>query len=78
LQCSKRAERPPPKALRAAVFAEDIRMKDLTQKYKAWRTERQRRLKLVRELSAYSDRDLLELGFSRHDFPAIINGTYRR
>jgi len=53
-------------------------MKNLGRKYNAWRTERQRRLKLVRELSAYSDRDLLELGFSRHDFPAIINGRYRR
>ena len=48
-------------------------MKNLGRKYNAWRTERQRRLKLVRELSAYSDRDLLELGFSCHDFPAIVN-----
>jgi hypothetical protein len=44
----------------------------------AWRIKRQRRLKLVRELSAYSDGDLLELGFSRLDFPAILKGTYRR
>ena len=44
----------------------------------AWRIVQQRRCKLVRELSAYNDRDLLALGFSRADFPAILNGTYRR
>jgi transposase len=44
----------------------------------AWRIVQQRRHKLVRELSAYNDHDLLDLGFSRADFPAIINGTYRR
>jgi uncharacterized protein YjiS (DUF1127 family) len=38
----------------------------------------QRRRKIVRELSAYNERDLLELGFSPADFPAIINGSYRR
>ena len=38
----------------------------------------QRRRKIVRELSVYNDRDLLELGFSPADFPAIINGSYRR
>ena len=38
----------------------------------------QRRRKIVRELSAYNDRDLLELGFSRADFAAIINGSYCR
>jgi uncharacterized protein YjiS (DUF1127 family) len=38
----------------------------------------QRRRKIVRELSAYNDRDLLELGFSPADFPAIINGSNRR
>jgi uncharacterized protein YjiS (DUF1127 family) len=59
-------------------FVEDIRMPNLVQKYHAWRTERQRRRKLVRELSAFNDRELLELGFSRYDFPAIINGTYQR
>jgi uncharacterized protein YjiS (DUF1127 family) len=47
-------------------------------KVMAWRIVQQRRHKLVRELSAYNDRDLLDLGFSRADFPAIINGTYQR
>jgi uncharacterized protein YjiS (DUF1127 family) len=50
----------------------------LARQYKAWRLVRQRRLKLVRELSAFNDRELLELGLSRYDFPAIINGTYQR
>ena len=59
-------------------FAEDMQMESLARKYKAWRVQRQRRLKIVRQLSAYTDRDLLDLGFSRNDFPAIINGTYRR
>ena len=59
-------------------FAEDMMMKDFARKYKAWRVQRQRRLNVVRQLSAYTDRDLLDLGFSRHDFPAIINGTYQR
>jgi uncharacterized protein YjiS (DUF1127 family) len=54
------------------------RMKNLARNYKAWRIRKQRRLKLIRELSAYSDGELLELGFSRYDFPAINNGTYQR
>jgi uncharacterized protein YjiS (DUF1127 family) len=53
-------------------------MKNLARNYKAWRIRKQRRLKLIRELSAYSDGELLELGFSRYDFPAINNGTYQR
>ena len=53
-------------------------MKDVARKFKAWRAEQQRRWKLVRELSTHSNRDLLDLGFSRQDFPAIINGTYQR
>ena len=53
-------------------------MESLTRNTKPWRVQRRRRLKIVRQLSAYTDRDLLDLGFSRHDFPAIINGTYQR
>ncbi|MBV8402411.1 MAG: DUF1127 domain-containing protein [Acetobacteraceae bacterium] len=44
----------------------------------ARRAERRERRQIVRELSAYTDRELLDLGFSRADFPAILNGTYRR
>jgi uncharacterized protein YjiS (DUF1127 family) len=53
-------------------------MKTIARKYKAWRTERQRRRRLIRELDAMTDRELLDLGFSRYDFPSIINGTYQR
>jgi uncharacterized protein YjiS (DUF1127 family) len=60
-------------------FVQEITMKcSLVRNYKAWRLVRQRRRKLVEGLSAYSDRDLSALGFSRTDFPAIIQGTYRR
>ncbi len=40
--------------------------------------ERRRRHRIVTELSHYTDRELADLGFSRADFPAIANGTYRR
>jgi uncharacterized protein YjiS (DUF1127 family) len=53
-------------------------MKNLARSYQAWHAERQRRRQLIRELNAHSDRELAELGFSRYDFPAIINGTYQR
>jgi uncharacterized protein YjiS (DUF1127 family) len=47
-------------------------------KWVAWRTEQLRRRQIVRELNAHSPRELLDLGFSRADFPAILNGTYSR
>jgi uncharacterized protein YjiS (DUF1127 family) len=53
-------------------------MRTIIQKFQAWRAERQRRRQLIGELNTFSDRDLLDLGFSRYDFPAIINGTYQR
>lgn len=40
--------------------------------------ERKRRKQLVFELSQYNDRELADLGFSRADFPAIMDGTYAR
>jgi hypothetical protein len=42
------------------------------------RAERAERMVMARELDSYSDAELGELGFSRGDLPAIINGTYRR
>jgi hypothetical protein len=44
----------------------------------AYRGEQRRRNQIVRELSAYTPRELAELGFSRADFPAILSGTYGR
>lgn len=38
--------------------------------------ERRRRARVIRELSACSDRELAELGLSRYDFPNIARGTY--
>jgi uncharacterized protein YjiS (DUF1127 family) len=42
------------------------------------RAERAERMQLARELNAYSDRELSELGFSRADLPQIEAGTYAR
>ena len=44
----------------------------------AFRETRRERGRIVRELSAYSDRDLAELGLFRHDIHAVAAGTYRR
>jgi hypothetical protein len=40
--------------------------------------ERAERVQMARELNAYSDRELGELGFSRADLPQIVAGTYAR
>ena len=50
----------------------------LQQRWVVSRLEKRHRKQIVRELSTYNDRELLDLGFSRADFPAIANGTYRR
>ena len=50
----------------------------LRQRFTAWREKRQRRAQIARELLTYTDRELFDLGISRGDIPAIINGTYRR
>ncbi|MCB8880704.1 DUF1127 domain-containing protein [Acidisoma cellulosilytica] len=42
------------------------------------RAERAERMQMARELATYSDAELGELGFSRADLPAIVNGSYRR
>lgn len=47
-------------------------------KWNEFRTARRERNRIIRELNAYSDRDLAELGLFRHDVPAIAAGTYRR
>jgi uncharacterized protein YjiS (DUF1127 family) len=43
-----------------------------------WRERRRRRAQITRELLSYTDRELFDLGITRGDIPAIINGTYRR
>jgi len=43
-----------------------------------WLYERRHRNEVRTILSQMSDRDLRDLAISRADFPAILNGTYRR
>ncbi len=50
----------------------------LRQRFLAWREQRQRRAQITRELLTYTDRELFDLGITRGDIPAIINGTFRR
>ena len=40
--------------------------------------ERRRTARSLRQLDLCSDRELWDLGLSRSDFPAIIDGTFRR
>jgi len=46
--------------------------------FSAWRAEQRQRNEIARELASYSSRELQDLRIDRADFPAIINGTYRR
>jgi uncharacterized protein YjiS (DUF1127 family) len=39
---------------------------------------RRERAQIRNELLRCSDRDLFDLGISRADIPAVVNGTYRR
>jgi uncharacterized protein YjiS (DUF1127 family) len=59
-----------------ASFAE--RWAERRQRFLAWREKRRERARVARELLSYSDRELFDLGISRADIPAVINGTYRR
>lgn len=47
----------------------------------AWsefRASRREQSRIVRELNAYTNRELAELGLFRHDIPAVADGTYQR
>jgi uncharacterized protein YjiS (DUF1127 family) len=48
------------------------------QRFSAWRRQRATRARITRELATYTDRELFDLGITRADIPAVINGTYRR
>jgi uncharacterized protein YjiS (DUF1127 family) len=50
----------------------------LPAQWKARRDEQRRRRQILRELNAHTDRELADLGFSRADFPSILDGSYRR
>ena len=43
-----------------------------------WLFAHRHRREVTKLLSQMSDRDLRDLAISRADFPAIVNGTYRR
>ncbi len=43
-----------------------------------WMVQRRERAELVRTLRMMGERDLRDLGISRADFPAIVEGVYRR
>jgi uncharacterized protein YjiS (DUF1127 family) len=48
------------------------------QRFAAWRQKRASRARVARELASYTERELFDLGISRADIPAVINGTFRR
>ena len=60
-----------------AESATDRRV-SLKQRFLAWCEQRRRRAQVARELLTYTDRELFDLGISRGDIPAIIDGTFRR
>ena len=62
----------------AAGLAVADRPASLLVRFQAWRAQRQERARIARELLTYTDRELFDLGISRADIPAIIDGTYRR
>ncbi len=50
----------------------------LVAKFDGWMMQRRERAELVRTLRMMGERDLRDLGISRADFPAIVEGVYRR
>ena len=61
----------------AGLVAAD-RPASLKDRFLAWRERRRERARIARELLSYTDRELFDLGISRADIPAILDGTYRR
>jgi uncharacterized protein YjiS (DUF1127 family) len=47
-------------------------------RFDSWLFQRREKAELVRTLRMMGDRDLRDLGISRADFPAIVEGIYRR
>ncbi len=60
---------------RAAIKAKRDR---LLGRWRYARARRRRVARFTRELQAYTDRELHELGLDRADIPAVARGTYRR
>jgi uncharacterized protein YjiS (DUF1127 family) len=55
-----------------------VRLGRIVERVDAWLFKRRERAELVRTLRMMGDRDLRDLGISRADFPAIVEGVYRR
>jgi len=55
-----------------------VRMGRVVAWFDAWLLRRRERAELIRTLRMMNDRDLHDLGISRADFPAIVEGVYRR
>ncbi len=47
-------------------------------RFDSWMVQRRERAELVRTLRLMGERDLRDLGISRADIPAIVEGVYRR
>ncbi len=62
----------------AAQLVAPDRPASLKARLLAWRERRRERARIARELLSYTDRELFDLGISRADIPAILDGTYRR
>ncbi len=60
---------------RAAIRAKRDRM---MRQWHRSRARRQRIARFTRELQAYTNRELSELGLDRSDIPAVARGTFRR
>lgn len=54
------------------------RIAGLVAAFAAWRHERRQRSRLAHELANMSDAECHDIGISRADFRAILDGTYRR
>jgi uncharacterized protein YjiS (DUF1127 family) len=55
-----------------------IRLGRLVEALDGWLLKRRERAEVIRTLGMMGDRDLRDLGISRADFPAIVEGVYRR
>lgn len=54
------------------------RLRRIAEARRARAAARRDYLRVMQELSWYSDRELAELGIGRSDIPAVAAGTYRR
>ncbi len=51
---------------------------ELTNRLRAWNARRNEAARVRVELDGYTDRQLIDLGISRSDIPAVAAGEWRR